>query len=82
MKNSTRNDDGLNFGLVIYNEVEQNLQDTLGNDNEARQAFYVSIINGRGSDIQMVGGVDFSVWNKDLTIAANPILLAKRKDQK
>ncbi|SPT88440.1 Uncharacterised protein [Bacillus cereus] len=60
MMESTRSIDGLNCGSVIYDEVEQNLRETLESDAKARQEFFAPIINGRGNDIQLIGGIDFS----------------------
>ncbi|MGH0951533.1 hypothetical protein [Bacillus mycoides] len=84
MIKSTRSIDGLNGGSVIYDEVEQNLRETLGSCAEARQTFFSPIINGAGDDIQLIGGIDFSSgedWSSKVRVR-NPRLLNKEKNRK
>ncbi|SEG79346.1 hypothetical protein SAMN04487919_1278 [Bacillus sp. ok061] len=83
MKKSTKDVDGVNCGVVIYDEVEQNLRETLGNCVEARQAFFAPIFNGAGNDIQIIG-IDFSAgedWSAKVRVR-NPRLLNKEKESK
>ncbi|MGR5866423.1 hypothetical protein ACT7DZ_28695 [Bacillus cereus] len=48
MIKSTRSIDGLNGGSVIYDEVEQNLRETLGSCAEARQTFFLQLLMVQG----------------------------------
>ncbi|ACK91980.1 hypothetical protein FT641_21230 [Bacillus paranthracis] len=79
MRKITGSIDGLNCGSVIYDEVEQNLRETLESDTEARQAFLSPIIKGAGDDIQLIGGIDWSSGKDWSVIVRHPRLLAKKK---
>lgn len=84
MKKSIGSIDGLNCGAVIYDEVEQNLRETLESDAKARQEFFAPIINRMGNDIQLIGGIDFSSgedWSSEVTVR-NPRLLNKEEKRK
>ncbi|PHC80409.1 hypothetical protein COF42_30040 [Bacillus wiedmannii] len=84
MKKSTGSIEGLNCGSVIYDEVEQNLRETLESDAKARQEFFAPLINGIGNDIQLIGGIDFSSgedWSAEVTVR-NPRLLNKEEKRK
>jgi len=71
---------GLNCSSVIYDEVEQNLRETLESDTEARQAFLSPIIKGAGEDdIQLIGGIDWSSGKDWSVIVRHPSLLTKEK---
>ncbi|MGU3355125.1 hypothetical protein ACLBWW_25970 [Bacillus sp. M5A3_1b] len=82
MGKSTGSIDGLNCGSIIYDEVEQNLRETLGIDAKARREFYSPIINGAGDDIQLIGGIDWSSGKDWSVIIRNPRLLTKEKKRK
>ncbi|MBJ8025397.1 hypothetical protein [Bacillus cereus] len=83
MKKNTKDVDGVNCAVVIYDEVEQNLRETVGNCVEARQAFFTPIFNGAGNDIQIIG-IDFSSgedWSAKVRIR-NRRLLNKENERK
>ncbi|WP_242242707.1 hypothetical protein [Bacillus cereus group sp. BfR-BA-01309] len=79
MGKSTRSNDGLNCGVVIYDEVEQNLRETLWTNAEARREYFTPIINGAGDDIQLIGGIDWSSGKDWSVIVRNPRLLTKER---
>ncbi|TKH26114.1 hypothetical protein [Bacillus cereus] len=82
MKKSTRSNDGLNCGVVIYDEVEQNLRETLRTNIEARREYFTPIINGAGKGIQLIGGIDWSSGKDWSVIVRNPRLLTEEKERK
>ncbi|MBP3967721.1 hypothetical protein KAF80_01500 [Bacillus sp. WL1] len=79
MGKNTGSVEGLKCGSVIYDEVEQNLRETLKSDTEARRAFHSLIIKGAGEDIQLIGGIDWSSSKDWSVIVRHPRLLTKEK---
>ncbi|MGH1260446.1 MULTISPECIES: hypothetical protein [Bacillus] len=77
MQKNDNKQQGLKCDMVIYDEAGEHLR-----DNGER---YISnlITNGLGSEVQLVGGIDFGKRGADRTVrAANPRLLAKWKESK
>ncbi|MCU5667275.1 hypothetical protein OCB72_21525 [Bacillus cereus] len=79
MKKSAGSIDGLNCGSVIYDEVEQNLRETLQANAEARREYFTPIISGAGDGIQLIGGIDWSSGKDWSVIVRNPRLLTEEK---
>ncbi|PGQ11984.1 hypothetical protein COA08_01415 [Bacillus cereus] len=82
MGKNTGSIDGLNCGLVIYDEVEQNLRETSESDAEARQTFLSPIINGARNDTKLIGGIDWSSGKDWSVIVRHPRLLTEQKKRK
>ncbi|PGT50184.1 hypothetical protein COD86_11620 [Bacillus cereus] len=81
MRKNDNKQQGLKDDVMIYDEAGEHLREMMRRDSEEGYLFSNLKTNGLGSDVQLVGGIDFGKRGADQTIrVANPRLLAKGKE--